>query len=137
MPGEKITTELLDLEFGLEMAAMRTQMLILMLVVVDEKRGWMVGLPEFPDTRVSQIFAASFERGDARKVITRPPMHTHNYVYFRLLPTARRQVLVCRTGWNWAMKRTSNQKSHEIRSTFPWRFSRLSIIGYRYRLCTN
>lgn len=50
MTGEKITTELLDLEFGLEMAAMRTQMLILMLVVVDEKRGWMVGLPEFPDT---------------------------------------------------------------------------------------
>jgi len=53
--GEKITTELLDLEFGLEITAMRTQMLILMLVVVDEKRGWMVGLPGFLDTRVRHL----------------------------------------------------------------------------------
>ena len=50
---KRITTELLVLEFGLEMEAMRMPMLILMLVAVDEKRGWRVGLTEFPDTRVN------------------------------------------------------------------------------------
>ena len=52
---KRITTGLLVPEFGLGIAVIRMQMSILMLVAVDEKRWWRVGLTEFPDTRVRSM----------------------------------------------------------------------------------